>query len=130
MRKIIIFIVFIFIFSLVLIFCMINNDKKYLDGLRKEIIDNTDIVIVNYINRYDNNYIVKDNDYLYLINNDYEILFKLELYLICDSENDYEIIYMDNEFIYLNEIRKDNSLVYEYYDIYDCKLIDRVLVGG
>lgn len=98
--------------------------------MSKKIIDKTSVEKVNYINKYGNYYIVMNDEYLYLIDDKYEIITKKDKILIYDNKNNYDIIYKDDEFMYFNNYYKNNKLVYEYYSIYTYELIDRVFVGG
>jgi len=130
MKRIIIILITLVLFSFLLIIYMINNDNKYYKSMKNDIIKNTELDYIDYINKYDNYYIVADNDYLYLIDIDYNMILDIELSSIYENTNDYDIIYKDSEFMYFNDYMEDNKLVYEYYDLYTYESIDRVLVGG
>ena len=54
----------------------------------------------------------------------------IELSSIHKNTYNYDIIYKDNELMYFNDSKNDNKLIYEYYDLYTYKSIDRILVGG
>ena len=120
----------ILLIILILIICMDYNDKKSTNKIINSIYKHTDINGIKYINRYDDYYIVLDNKKLYLINRDYDIIIEKEVSSLYDNKNNYDIIYKDEELMYFNDYIKDNKLVYEYYNIYNYKLIDRVFVGG
>ena len=104
------------------------NDK-YINNLEKKIINNTEIELVNYVNEYDKYYIVSDNEYLYLINKEYKIIFDVDISKIHKNSRNYDIIYEDEKLMYFNDIYKDGKLVYEYYDLYTYELIHKVVVG-
>lgn len=127
-------VVIIFICIIVVIFILINymvvNNSNYYSELEKIVISNTNIKNIEYINEYDNYLIVKDSEYLYLITSEYDILLEVDISLVDENKNGYDIIYQDEKLMYFNDYYKDNKLVYEYYDIYSYELIDRVFVGG
>ena len=120
----------IIIVILGLVFYINYNDKSYFGSIKKEITNNTDIKEIKYINVYNNNYIVLNDEYLYLVDDKYNIILEVEEFLIHENRNNYDIIYNDNRFMYLNDVYQDNKLVYEYYDIYTYELIKKVIVGG
>ena len=124
----------IFIGILVIIFILIlymdYNDKKYNGKLKDEIIDNTDIKEIKYINYYDSYYIVMDLDYLYVFDNKYVELLKIDRILIHENKKKYDMIFRDGIVMYINDYYKDKKLVYEYYDLYSYDKISEVLVGG
>lgn len=130
MKKIVIFFIGILVIILGLIIYIDNNDERYTSKIMDSIISNTDINNINYINKYDNYYIVTDKDNIYLINNKYELILKKDINLIHKNNNNYDIIYKNDYLMYVNDYIKDNVLVYEYYDINTYELIDRVFVGG
>ena len=123
-----------FLCILILIFGLIifvsNNDKKYNNKLKTDIINNTDIKKIKYINRYNGYYVVTDKYYIYLIDNEYNVILKKDINLIYKNINDYDIIYKDGYLMYFNNYIKDSVLVYEYYDINTYDIVDRVFVGG
>ena len=123
------FIVSLLIITFGIMYMVIDNNN-YNNKLKKKIISNTDIKNVNYINKYNDYYIVKDNNYLYLFNNKYDELLKIDKILLCENNKNYDIIYNDEKLMYISDYYKGQTLVYEYYDIYTYELIKRVFVGG
>lgn len=107
-----------------------GNDNKYNKKIIKDIINNTEISNIKYVNKYENFYIVMDDKNIYLFSDKYQELLRKDIYLIHKNDNNYEIIYKDNILMYFNNYIKDDAFIYEYYDINTYKLIDRVLVGG
>ena len=106
------------------------NDNKYQRKLEKNIINNTDVKEISYLNKYGNYYIVMDMEYIYVYDLKYNEILSKDINLIHVNDNEYDIIYKDDTLMYLNNYKKDNSLVYEYYDIDTYKLIDNVYIGG
>jgi hypothetical protein len=106
------------------------NDKRYEDRLKNKIINNTDIKEIEYINYYDSYYIVMDMENIYVFDNKYIELLKIDKILIHENKKKYDMIYKDGMVMYMNDYYKGKLLVYEYYDLYTYELINRVLVGG
>lgn len=129
MKKLVLVLVSIIILSFILISYMVNNNDKYIANLEKMIIDNTDIKLVDYVNEYDEYYIVSDKDNLYLVNMEYEIIFDIEKSKIHENSKNYDIIYKEDKLMYFNNIYDKDRLVYEYYDLYTYEIIDKVVVG-
>ncbi|MDO4394694.1 MAG: hypothetical protein Q4C23_01770 [Mycoplasmatota bacterium] len=127
-KKIIIFITIMFLI-LSLIFLVDINDSKYNEKNIKLIKKNTTITSIEYLNYYDNYYLVLDKEYLYLINNTYKIISKIDRKILYENKDNYDIIYKDEQIMYFNDISKNNKLIYEYYDIYNYKLIKSITVG-
>lgn len=129
MKKLVLVLVSIIILSFILISYMVNNNDKYIANLEKMIIDNTDIKLVNYVNKYGEYYIVSDKDNLYLVNMEYDIIFDIEKSKIHENSKNYDIIYKEDKLMYFNNIYDKDRLVYEYYDLYTYEIIDKVVVG-
>ena len=106
------------------------NDGKYLSDLADEVSNKLDIKDIKYVNKYDTYLIVLDDKYIYLINSDYELLLQKEISLVHENTNNYDIIYKNDYLMYFNDYIKDDTLIYEYYNINTYELIDRVFVGG
>lgn len=130
MRKLGLLFIGILIVVLLLIVYMDYNNDSYLNMVKVKIAKNTGISDMKYVNKYGEYYIVFDNDYLYLIDNEYKIILEIEKFLLHENDNNYDIIYKDNQFMYFNEIYADGIIIYEYYDIYKYELIDKTLIGG
>jgi len=122
--------IFIILFIFVSIYIMISFDKKYINDLEKLILKNTSIEDITYINKYDDNYIVSDKEYMYLFNSSYDEIYKVKLSIIHENENNYDLIYKDNTLMYMDDYRNKEGLIFKYYDIYTYKLIDEIVVGG
>ena len=125
MKRVIKIFIGLLIIAFLLIIYMDHNDKAYINKLKNK----TDIKEINYINYYNNYYIVTDDNYIYLLDNKYKELLREDIILIHKNTNNYDIIY-DSKFMYLNSKIKDNTLIYQYYDIHSYELIKEVLVGG
>ena len=130
MKKIIKIFIGIIILIFILILGMVRNNDKNYNKMIKEIENNTLVKEVEYINKYNNYFIVEDNEYLYLINDKYEIISEIDINLLYKNSKNYDIIYKDERFMYMEDNYKDGKLYYKYYDIYNYSLIDEIMVGG
>lgn len=111
------------------IYVMVYIDNKKMDDIKNNILKNTDIENIMYINKYDNYYIIKDDKYLYLLDSKYEGVLEIDIKLLHDNENNYDLIYRNNMIMYMDNYEKDEKLIFKYYDIYSYEFIDEVMVG-
>lgn len=130
MKKVVISFISIMIVIFIMILYMVSSDNKNSLSLELVLKDKIDISEINYLNKYNDYYLVEDSNYLYLIDKEYKIISKLEIELIHKNINNYAIIYEDDKIYYLNDYIDDDKMVYEYYDIYSYEMIKQVLVGG
>lgn len=130
MKKIIKIFIGIIILIFILILGMVRNNDKNYNKMIKEIENNTLVKKVVYVNKYNNYFIVEDNEYLYLINDKYKIISEIDINLLYKNSKNYDIIYRDERFMYMKDSYKDGKLYYQYYDIYNYSLIDEIMVGG
>lgn len=127
MKKVVCYVgILLVVINCILVGYILNNDKNYC----KDIIKKFDLEDISYVNMYDDKYIILDEESVYLYNKSYEEILKINKEYLCDKENDYEIIYRDEEFQYLKDYYKDNKLVYEYINAYNCKFIEKIVLGG
>lgn len=129
MKKLIKIFLSVLIIIFLLVLYMDYNDYKYVSKLEAKIIKHTDIKKINYINTYGKYYIVLDADNLYVFDNKYVELLKIDRILIHPNTKKYDIIY-DEKPIYIKDYYKDNKLYYEYYDLYSYEKVSSILVGG
>ena len=130
MKKVVGIFIFIILFIFIGMFIMVCIDGRYLNGVEMDIVKNTNIKDIEYIIRYGNGYIVMDLDYLYLFNDKYEELDKLELEKIYNNKNSYDIVYRDKTFMYMDNYKNKDGVMFKYYDIETYEEIDEVMVGG
>ena len=129
MRKIIIIGVSILLILFIFICVMVGIDNKYINNIKKDIIKNTDIESIIYVNKYDNHYIVIDDDSLYLYNSNYEELYKIKKNLIYNNKNNYDVVYKDGTIMYMDNYRNKEGIIFKYYDIYTYEVISEIIVG-
>lgn len=129
MKKLIKIFLSIFIIILLLIIYVDCRDYKSNRILEKKIIAETDVKKIVYLNIYGDNYIVMDDDNLYVFDKKYIELLKIDRILIHKNDKKYDIIF-DKQPMYMQDYYKDNRLHYVYYDLYTYEKIDEIVVGG
>ena len=130
MKRIVKIFVSIIIFLFIMIMFMIGTDNRYYDKIKKIIEEECKIDNIIYINKYNDYYIVKDKEYLYLINSEYRIISEIDNNLLYENKENYDIIYDDEVFMYMDDEYIDDGVIYRYYDIYSYELINEIKVGG
>lgn len=129
MKKIIMIFIVVIITLFISMCIMVNIDNKYFNGLKKEISENTDITDIVYVNKYNEHYIAKDNEYIYLFNSNYEEITRIKLSLLYDNKKKYDIVYRDKTIMYMDNFKNKEGIIYRYYDIYTYELIDEIVIG-
>ena len=117
-----------FLFFLMLI--IIWNNNSYEDKMIKNVSIKCNIEDIKYINKYNDYYIVIDDNSLYLIDSNYKIISEMDKNLLYENTKNYDIIYRNGKLLYSDDIYKDGNLIYRYYDIYSYEMIDEILIGG
>lgn len=129
MKKVIITFISLLVMIFIFVMFTVNKNDKYNDDMVNYIKKNiTSLESINYINKYDNYYIVKDNLNVMVIDNDMNIVLSEKLSNIYSSYDD--IVYRLNKLMYVEKIVKDNKVTYNYYDIYNHEEIDSIVVEG
>ncbi len=128
-RVVIIFICLVIVSFMAILFITSGYNNSY-RKTKKAIIKNTEIKEISYLNQYDNYYIVTNKEYLYVIDDKYHELLRIDQILIHDNTNKYDIIYKDGKVMYMADYLKKGKLTYKYYDLYTYELINEVVLGG
>lgn len=129
MKKVIIMFISLLVMIFIFVMFTVNKNDKYNNDMVSYIKKNiTSLESINYINKYDNYYIVKDNLNVMVIDNDMNIVLSEKLSNIYSSYDD--IVYRLNKLMYVEKIIKDNKVTYNYYDIYNYEEIDSIVVEG
>lgn len=124
---IIIPIILFIIFMSIVLYPVINNNN-YINNIKNEIHDNTEIKDIRYINKDNNYYIVKTNDKVYVFDLNYDEVYSIELSLMYESDMD--LVYRRNNLYYMEKIREYNNLIYKFYDIISNEFVYESRVGG
>ncbi|MBQ9853800.1 MAG: hypothetical protein IJO57_02070 [Bacilli bacterium] len=125
MKKLLLVVGFIFLFIYVLICLIVSNDKKYSSNIEDKLGQD-----FKYVNEYDSKYIAYDDKELFLYGEDYKLIFSISLEKVCDNDKKYDIIYRHDDFMYMNSYYEKDDLIYEFYNIYDCKFVDKIVLRG
>ena len=128
MKKLVAIFVSVMIIIFLLISYMVHMDNKGTSNLEKIVIKKIGIKEFNYINKYDNYYIVLTDNYLYLYDNKFLELLKIDTALIHKNDKKYDIIYSNKQLMYFHDYVKNNKNTYEYYDLYTYEPIDKVVL--
>lgn len=128
MKKLVIAFVSIMLIIFAMISYMVYVDNRDNNKLNKLIVEKTKIKDFNYVSKYDNYYIVLTDDYLYLYDNKFLELFKIDASLIHQNDKNYDIIYSNKKLMYFNDCYKGKKNIIEYYDLYTYELIERIVL--
>ena len=130
-RKVI-FVIFIsvIIFFGIIFYISFSSDR-YQDNLIKDVVRNYDILDsdIVLVNKFDNHYIVITDQDVIVLDNRYDEILVENLNKLSVNPNQYKLIYKNNKLMYENTILSDDKVVYEYYDAYSYKLINKIVLG-
>lgn len=118
--------ILIIIFSIIAIPC-INNDK-YEQKILKSIYDNTNIKNINYVNKSNNYYIIKNDTKAIVLDLNYDIIKELPLINLYQSNK--PLSYRKGNLYYEEKERTQNSLIYKYYNAENYEYAFEITVGG
>ena len=130
MKKVLLSLGLIIIVLFTCIFLLVKSNTQALKQLKDILKKETGINNIDYVNVYDNYYIVKNEYNLYVFDNKYKELINIDNILIHKNNNNYDIIYKDGKLLYLNDYLKNDKLYYEYYDLYSYELVNKIVIGG
>lgn len=119
--------VFIVLILGIYIYPSIKNDN-YQKRLISDIYKNTDIKDIEYLNKDNNYYVVKDRDKVIVLDLNYEELYSIDKSMLKD--NDLDLVYRRNNLYYEEKIRDGDNLTYNFYNIDNNELAYQVLLGG
>lgn len=105
----------------------IKNDN-YQKRLISDIYKNTDIKDIEYLNKDNNYYVVKDRDKVIVLDLNYEEVYSIDKSKLKD--NDLDLVYRRNNLYYEEKIRDGDNLTYNFYNIDNNELAYQVLLGG
>ena len=129
MKKLIMIFIILILSLFISVYVMVLLDNNSVHMIEKEILENTDITDIKYVNNYDDYYIVLDDENLYLLDDSYKQIYKTSSDLINDNKNGYDLIYKNNTIMYMDNYIDDNKLILKYYDLYSYDFIEEVIVG-
>lgn len=123
----ILLIVFIVLILGIYIYPSIKNDN-YQKRLISDIYKNTDIKDIEYLNKDNNYYVVKDRDKVIVLDLNYEEVYSIDKSKLKD--NDLDLVYRRNNLYYEEKIRDGDNLTYNFYNVDNNELAYQVLLGG
>ena len=124
--------VFIVLILGIYIYPSIKNDN-YQKRLISDIYKNTDIKDIEYLNKDNNYYVVKDRDKVIVLDLNYEEVYSIDKSKLKD--NDLDLVYRRNNLYYEEKIYGmiclyAENLTYNFYNIDNNELAYQVLLGG
>ena len=119
--------VFIVLILGIYIYPSIKNDN-YQKRLISDIYKNTDTKDIEYLNKDNNYYVVKDRDKVIVLDLNYEEVYSIDKSKLKD--NDLDLVYRRNNLYYEEKIRDGDNLTYNFYNIDNNELAYQVLLGG
>lgn len=126
MKKYVVIFIITSILLLISIVYLGSNVSKYNYNLNSIIKDNYHIEDkLLYINKYDNYYILTTEDNIIVLNNRYQEVLKEDITKIKKAKN-MDIIYKNNNLMYLKKEIKNNKVIYKYYDPNNLELIKKI----
>ena len=123
----ILLIVFIVLILGIYIYPSIKNDN-YQKRLISDIYKNTDIKDIEYLNKDNNYYVVKDRDKVIVLDLNYEEVYSIDKSKLKDY--DLDLVYRRYILYYEEKIRDGDNLTYNFYNIDNNELAYQVLLGG
>ena len=130
MNKKILIIILIIIIILpigIIIYPVIKNNK-YQDRLLDNIYENTSIKNVEYLNKDNNYYIIKNKDKVIVLDLNYEEIYSINTNELIDSNLD--LTYIRNNLYYKERKKENNKLVYKYFDVKTNEEVYTTTLGG
>lgn len=115
-RKVLILILLlILIVPLLIIIYPVSRNNRYQKNLEERIYKNTSIKNINYINKDNNYYIIKNDKEIIVLDLNYEEVYKVELKDTKDLDK--ELTYRRNNLYYEDKVREKDKLTYKFYNI-------------
>lgn len=128
MKRVLLFLICILIIIFIIISLVVGNDNKYINNLENMIYKNTDIKEIDYVNFYDNYYIVMDYEFLYLFDDEFNMIVNIDKKMLNDDYNKYDIVYKDKTLMFMDNFKDKEGMIFKYYDIYTLECIDEIIV--
>ena len=130
MNKKILIIILIIIIILpigIIIYPVIKNNK-YQDRLLDNIYENTSIKNIEYLNKDNNYYIIKNKDKVIVLDLNYEEIYSINTNELINSNLD--LTYIRNNLYYKERKKENNKLVYKYFDVKTNEEVYTTILGG
>lgn len=122
----ILIVIILLIFSIILYPIIKNNN--YHKELLNNVYENTNIKNIEYLNKDNNYYIIKTKDKIVVLDLNYEEVYSINTSEIINSN--LELSYVRNNLYYKERKRKNNKLIYTYYDVKTKEEVFTSVLGG
>lgn len=132
MKRKILYLVGIILFILILVFISIiypvMRNEDYNKKLFDDVYSNSNIKNINYVNKSNNYYIVKNDKEIVVMDLNYDKINSVNISDIYDS--DLDIVYRRGNIYYEEKINDKDKLIYKYYNINNGEFVFDITVGG
>ena len=132
MKRKILYLVGIILFILILVFISIiypvMKNEDYNKKLFDDVYNNINIKNINYVNKSNNYYIVKNDKEIVVMDLNYDKINSVNVSDIYDS--DLDIVYRRGNIYYEEKVNDKDKLIYKYYNINNGEFVFDITVGG
>lgn len=132
MKRKILYLVGIILFILILVFISIiypvMRNEDYNKKLFDDVYSNSNIKNINYVNKSNNYYIVKNDKEIVVMDLNYDKINSVNVSDIYDS--DLDIVYRRGNIYYEEKVNDKDKLIYKYYNINNGEFVFDITVGG
>ena len=132
MKRKILYLVGIILFILILVFISIiypvMRNEDYNKKLFDDVYNNSNIKNINYVNKSNNYYIVKNDKEIVVMDLNYDKINSVNVSDIYDS--DLNIVYRRGNIYYEEKVNDKDKLIYKYYNINNGEFVFDITVGG
>ena len=132
MKRKILYLVGIILFILILVFISIiypvMKNEDYNKKLFDDVYNNSNIKNINYVNKSNNYYIVKNDKEIVVMDLNYDKINSVNISDIYDS--DLDIVYRRGNIYYEEKVNDKDKLIYKYYNINNGEFVFDITVGG
>lgn len=104
------------------------RNEDYNKKLFDDVYSNSNIKNINYVNKSNNYYIVKNDKEIVVMDLNYDKINSVNISDIYDS--DLDIVYRRGNIYYEEKINDKDKLIYKYYNINNGEFVFDITVGG
>lgn len=104
------------------------RNEGYNKKLFDDVYNNSNIKNINYVNKSNNYYIVKNDKEIVVMDLNYDKINSVNISDIYDS--DLDIVYRRGNIYYEEKVNDKDKLIYKYYNINNGEFVFDITVGG
>lgn len=104
------------------------RNEDYNKKLFDDVYNNSNIKNINYVNKSNNYYIVKNDKEIVVMDLNYDKINSVNVSDIHDS--DLDIVYRRGNIYYEEKVNDKDKLIYKYYNINNGEFVFDITVGG